>query len=91
MRWSEARSANATNSVSSPAIEPDDLRPARAVERGRDRVGAIPARAHDEQQARLADLDRQVVQSMRQPLLAGRLGLVGAAAARRPARRRARP
>ena len=52
-----------------------DLRPARPVERGGDRVGRARQRAQDEQQAGFVELDRQVGEQLAQPVLAGRLGL----------------
>ena len=75
IRWSEPRSGKATNSVSSPAIEP-----ATSGQRARSSAAAIACaepgkRAHDEEQARLVDLDRQVDHQLAQTILAGRLGL----------------
>ena len=52
-----------------------DLGPAGPVERGRDRVGRAGQGPDDEQQAGLADLDRQVVEQLAQAVLAARLGL----------------
>ena len=75
MRWSEPRSGKATNSVSSPAIEP-----ATSGQRARSSAAAIACadpgsvRTH-EQQAGLVDLDRQVGQELAQAVLARRLGL----------------
>ena len=66
---------SATNSVSSPAIEP-----ATSGQRARSSAAAIACaepgqRAQDEQQAGLVDLDRQVGQQLAQAVLARRLGL----------------
>ena len=74
-RCSEPRSGRATKSVSSPAIGARDLRPARPVQRGGDRMGGTRERAQDQQQARLVDLERQVGQQLAQAVLAGGLGL----------------
>ena len=66
---------NATNSVSSPATEP-----ATSGQRARSRAAAIawaePGRVRiDEQQAGLANLDRQVAEELAQAILAADLGL----------------
>src|SRR4051794_1746129 len=52
-----------------------DLGPAGAVERGRNRVGRTRQRLHDEQQAGLSDLDREVRKELAEAVVAGRLGL----------------